>query len=151
MKKHRASLHYEHAQPQIEQNPAPPPLGGGVSSFWGEKKRTRPCVAICGRSGDGVGKRHQQRGLPTLLKPCEPVVDESRGSGEKTNPSLQGGRDKAGGQKERQKKKKQARSGLQKATLRSTEYPRWRTEFSSTHRTGLERTVGGAHSPNIRQ
>ena len=30
MEKHWASLHYEPEQPQIEQNPAPPPLGGGV-------------------------------------------------------------------------------------------------------------------------
>ena len=33
-------------EPQVEQEPAPPPLGGGVSPFWGEK-RTRPCAALC--------------------------------------------------------------------------------------------------------
>ena len=56
--------------PKDEQNPAPPPLGGGVSSFWGENK-TRPCATIRGRLEGGVGKQHQRSPRPALLEPCE--------------------------------------------------------------------------------
>ena len=38
----------------------------------GEKTQTRPCAAIFGRSGDGVGKRHQQRPRQALF--CAPLV-----------------------------------------------------------------------------
>ena len=50
--------------PKDEQNPAPPPSGGGVSSFWGENK-TRPCATIRGRLEGGVEKRHH----PSLRQP----------------------------------------------------------------------------------
>ena len=37
------------------------------------------------------------------------------------------------------------------ATHGGTEYPRWKTEFFSTHRTGWDRLVGSVHYPNIEQ
>ena len=60
-----------------EQNPVPPPLGGGVNSFLGEKPNSPPCAAVCGFDSQ-VGKRHQRSSKPALLGPCEPVVNESR-------------------------------------------------------------------------
>lgn len=61
-------------QPKDEQNPAPPPLGGGVSSFWGENK-TRPCATIRGRLEGGVGKQHQRSPRPALLARREAPVE----------------------------------------------------------------------------
>ena len=52
---------------------------------------------------------------------------------------------------ERQKKKKQAQAGLQRQRFGAWDSPRWKTEFSSAQRTGLERTEGSAHNPNIEQ
>ena len=75
LEKHWASLHYEPEQPQIEQNPAPPPLGGGVSSFWGETKPgpVRPCVQFW-RPGR---EQHQRSPKSASLGACEPVVSSS--------------------------------------------------------------------------
>ena len=57
----------------------------------------------------------------------------------------------SGRAKERQKKKKQAQPGLQRQRFGAWDSPRWKTEFSSAQRTGLERTEGSAHNPNIEQ
>ena len=40
------------------------------------KNQTRPCAAICGRSGDWVGERHHRSSKPALLEACGPVVNE---------------------------------------------------------------------------
>ena len=57
-------------QTQDRRCPAPPPLGGGVNSFWGEK----PNLALCGDFWPVRGRgreQHQQSHRPALLKPCE--------------------------------------------------------------------------------
>lgn len=41
------------------------------------KNQTRPCAAICGRSGDWVGERHHRSSKPALLEACEPFVTSS--------------------------------------------------------------------------
>ena len=103
--------------PKDEQNPAPPPLGGGVSSFWGENK-TRPCATICGRLEGGVGKQHHPSLRPALLEACGPVVSETRTAAKRdgrkpTHPR----RREDGRAKERQKRKNQARAGLQRLLI----------------------------------
>ena len=61
-------------QPKIEQKPAPPPLGGGVSSFWRENQNSALCSPVCGFVGR-VGERHQGSSSHALLKPCGAPVE----------------------------------------------------------------------------
>ena len=60
-------------QTQDRRYPAPPPKGGGVSSFWREKTNSHLCGPVCGFGGR-VGKQHQQSPRPALLEPCEAVA-----------------------------------------------------------------------------
>ena len=61
-------------QPKIEQKPAPPPLGGGVSSFWRENQNSAPCSPVCGFGGR-VGERHQGSSLHALLETYKASVE----------------------------------------------------------------------------
>ena len=61
-------------QPKIEQKPASPPLGGGVSSFWRENQNSALCSPVCGFVGR-VGERHQGSSSHALLKPCGAPVE----------------------------------------------------------------------------
>ena len=49
---------------------------GRVILLKAGKNQTRPCAAICGRSGDWVGERHHRSSKPALLEACEPVLNE---------------------------------------------------------------------------
>ena len=99
-----------------------------------------------------VGERHQRSPKQALLGPCEPVVNESRTAAnlDERKPAPPRRRENKRA-KERQKKKKQAQTGLQRQRFGVWDSPRWRMEFSSAQRTGLERTEGSAHNPNIEQ
>ena len=67
-------------QTQDRRSLAPPPLGGGVCSFWGENPNSPLCGPVCDFEAR-VGKRHQKNGFPALLGPCGADVDEFRDSG----------------------------------------------------------------------
>ena len=125
--------------PKEKQYPAPPPLGGGVSSFCGEKPNSPLCGPVCGFGGR-VGKRRQRSSKPALLGACGPVVDESGApanrDGRKPAPSTQT-RGRAGRRKA--KKEKADPGGPVKTAHGSTGWSRWNTEFPSTQMTGLER------------
>ena len=99
-----------------------------------------------------VGERRQRSSKPALLGACGPVVDESGAPAnrDERKPSPPRRRENKRA-KERQKKKKQAQPGLQRQRFGAWDSPRWKTEFSSAQRTGLERTEGSAHNPNIEQ
>ena len=62
--KHRASLGEKPDKPN-RRCPAPPPLGGGVSSFWGEKPNSARFAPVW-RFEPRVGKRHQRSPRPAL-------------------------------------------------------------------------------------
>ena len=61
-------------QPKIEQKPAPPPLGGGVSSFWRENQNSPLCGPLCSFGGR-VGERHRRSCRPALLARREAPVE----------------------------------------------------------------------------
>ena len=83
---------------------------------------------------------------------CDPAVSESRTAAnlDERKPAPPRRRENKRA-KERQKKKKQAQPGLQRQRFGAWDSPRWKTEFSSAQRTGLERTEGSTHNPNIEQ
>ena len=99
-----------------------------------------------------VEKRHQRNPRQALLGQCDPAVSESRTAAnlDERKPAPPRRRENKRA-KERQKKKKQAQPGLQRQRFGAWDSPRWKTEFSSAQRTGLERTEGSAHNPNIEQ
>ena len=99
-----------------------------------------------------IGERHQRNPRQALLGQCDPAVSESRTAAnlDERKPAPPRRRENKRA-KERQKKKKQAQPGLQRQRFGAWDSPRWKTEFSSAQRTGLERTEGSAHNPNIEQ
>ena len=99
-----------------------------------------------------VEKRHQRNPRQALLGQCDPAVSESRTAAnlDERKPAPPRRRENKRA-KERQKKKKQAQPGLQRQRFGAWDSPRWKTEFSSAQRTGLERTEGSTHNPNIEQ
>ena len=109
-------------------------------------------MALCAILKARLGKRYQRSPRLALLGPCEPVVNESGTTAnlDERKPAPPRRRENKRA-KERQKKKKQAQPGLQRQRFGAWDSPRWKTEFSSAQRTGLERTEGSAHNPNIEQ
>ena len=57
-------------KPKDRQYPAPPPKGGGVTSFWAQKRNSALWTPVCGFE-IRVGKQHQRSHRPALLKQCE--------------------------------------------------------------------------------
>ena len=119
------------------------------------KKAVKPDSPLCGPVCDfesQVRKRHQRNPRQALLGQCDPAVSESRTAAnlDERKPAPPRRRENKRS-KGRQKKKKQAQPGLQRQRFGAWDSPRWKTEFSSAQRTGLERTEGSAHNPNIEQ
>ena len=76
-----------------------------------------------------IGERHQWSPIPALLEPCEPVVDESGGSGkaqvrEKRFHLYWGERWLREGREKAEKEKKQAQEGLQRQRIKARDWPR---------------------------
>ena len=96
-------------------------LFAGLPPRKAGKKAVKPDSPLCGPVCDfesQVRKRHQQDGLPAPLEPCEPAVSESRTAAKRdgrkpTHPR----RREDGRAKERQKRKNQARAGLQRLLI----------------------------------
>ena len=130
-------------------------LFAGLPPRKAGKKAVKPDSPLCGPVCDfesQVRKRHQRNPRQALLGQCDPAVSESRTAAnlDERKPAPPRRRENKRA-KERQKKKKQAQPGLQRQRFGAWDSPRWKTEFSSAQRTGLERTEGSAHNPNIEQ
>ncbi len=126
------------------------------------KPNTPLCGPVCGFGGR-VGERHQRSPRPALLKPCEPVVSSScqrqlprEALGYEVSvfscgkaPGFSLVKIQTKGAESRQKKKSRpiraCKGSALKSGMASVEKRiilRW---------TGLERTEGSAHNPNIEQ